>query len=145
MNCMSYSNTLAPFARAGQGQGLTQAAQNVLIVDDDAGMREMLALFLEEEGYRCDNASNGLDALSRLRSSTAPPCVILLDLNMPVMTGWEFRQEQQRDSELAGIPVAVISADRSLAQQPSVLDAVGVFTKPIDLPKLLDLVAQLCS
>src|SRR5687767_10378202 len=104
MNYLSYMSTVAPYAQSGQGQDLIESAQNILIVDDDAGMREMLALFLEDEGYRCENATNGLDALSRLRSSAAPPCVILLDLNMPVMTGWEFRQEQQRDSALAGIP-----------------------------------------
>src|ERR1051325_1993892 len=78
----------------------------VFIVEDDVDTREMLGRFLELEGYRVETASNGQVALERLGSGVGP-CVIVLDLMMPVMDGWQFRQAQIRDQSLAGIPVIV--------------------------------------
>jgi CheY-like chemotaxis protein len=121
------------------------SARSVLVVDDDVAINDMLTMFLEDEGYHVASAHDGAQALQQLRSSCYPPCVILLDLNMPVMTGWEFRHEQQRDPRLATIPVAIISADRSVRQQPRSIDAIDYFEKPIDLERLLTLIEQRCS
>ena len=81
----------------------------VLIVEDDLDTREMLGRFLELEGYTVETAENGKRALERLGSGVGA-CVILLDLMMPVVDGWQFRQEQISDATLAAIPVIVVSA-----------------------------------
>jgi CheY-like chemotaxis protein len=83
----------------------------ILIVDDDAAIREMLEVVLQVCGYEVDSAGNGAEALARLRSpSQDPPDLILLDLMMPEMNGWQFRAEQARDSALADIPVVLMTA-----------------------------------
>jgi CheY-like chemotaxis protein len=101
----------------------------------------MLGRFLELEGYNVELASNGKQALERLTEGVQP-CVILLDLMMPVMDGWQFRQEQIRDQQLADIPVIVVSAAGKgrLAD----IDANAYLTKPVDLEQLLDRVIEYC-
>src|SRR5579863_8670231 len=81
----------------------------VLIVEDDDGAREALSDCLEMEGFSVVSARNGKEALDYLHSSPAPK-IILLDLYMPVMTGWEFRAAQKQDSAIANIPVVVVTA-----------------------------------
>lgn len=120
-------------------------AHNVLVIDDDVAIRAMLHELLEDEGYQVHSARNGREALQTLRDRVVEPCVILLDLNMPIMTGWEFRAEQQRDPMISAIPVIVISADRSLEENSTPIDAVAYFPKPIDLRGLLQQVAQQCA
>lgn len=118
----------------------------VLIIDDDAAIREALILALEDEGYQVQSANNGRDALDRLRRSPRKPDLILLDLMMPVMSGWDFRREQERDPELADIPVVVLSADRSLyardgpATEHSV-NARAYLAKPVDIDTLVAVVS----
>jgi CheY-like chemotaxis protein len=115
----------------------------ILIVEDDVDMRESLGEILQCEGYRVAAAANGREALDHLRQAEAP-CIILLDLMMPVMSGWEFRQEQRDDPRLAQIPVAVLTGVRNSVEQISTLGAVGYFQKPVDLPALLATVAEYC-
>jgi CheY-like chemotaxis protein len=115
----------------------------ILIVEDDVEMRESLGEILQGEGYRVAGAANGLEALDRLRRGE-PPCIILLDLMMPVMSGWEFREVQRRDPRLAEIPVAIITGVRNAVDQMMTLGAVGYFQKPLDLNALLQTVAQHC-
>jgi CheY-like chemotaxis protein len=113
----------------------------ILIVEDDIDTREMLGRFLELEGYRVETAENGKRALERLGSGVEA-CVILLDLMMPVMDGWQFRLEQARNAELAGIPVIVVSAaGRERIQK---IDADAYLSKPVDLEELLGCVTQFC-
>src|ERR1700730_8122955 len=88
--------------------GTGQAAK-VLIVDDDFALRDALCAALEGEGFAVAAVSNGQEALDYLRSG-ARPSLVLLDLMMPIMNGWEFRAEQRQDPELADIPVIVLSA-----------------------------------
>ena len=76
---------------------------SILIVEDEDPIRSVLTEILEDEGYRVASVRNGLEALTYLRQH-AHPRLILLDLGMPVMTGWEFREEQQRDQAIARIP-----------------------------------------
>jgi CheY-like chemotaxis protein len=102
----------------------------------------MLGRFLELEGFDVELAANGKQALERL-SSGVHPCVILLDLMMPVMDGWQFRREQVRDRDLADIPVIVVSA--AGRERIAEIDANAYLTKPVDLEQLLERVSQYCS
>jgi CheY-like chemotaxis protein len=116
-------------------------SSTVFIIEDDVDTREMLAKFLELEGYNVELASNGRQALDRL-SDGADACVILLDLMMPVMDGWEFRRHQAQDQRLKAIPTIVVSAagrDR-MAQIP----ADAYLSKPVDMDELLSRVSQFC-
>ena len=113
----------------------------VLIVEDDLDTREMLGRFLELEGYKVETAENGKRALERLGSGVGA-CVILLDLMMPVMDGWQFRQEQVRDASLADIPVIVVSA--AGRERLEKIHANAYLSKPVDLDELLGCVTQFC-
>lgn len=117
-----------PFARNCATSSSPTAT--VLIVDDDADIRETLSLTLESSGYRTLTAANGEEALRVLRSSDAPPAVILLDLMMPGMNGWRFREEQVRDEALAGIPVVILSGAGDVAQKAAERGAAGCLEKP---------------
>jgi CheY-like chemotaxis protein len=114
----------------------------VFIVEDDLDTREMLEHFLETEGYAVETASNGKIALERLTGG-ARPAVILLDLMMPVMDGWQFRRAQVRDSSLAGIPVIVVSA--AGGERAKQIDADDYLSKPVNLDELLAHVTHYCS
>jgi len=113
----------------------------VLIVEDDLDTREMLGRFLELEGYTVETAENGKRALERLGSGVGA-CVILLDLMMPVMDGWQFRQEQIRDASLADIPVIVVSA--AGRERLEKIHANAYLSNPVDLDELLGCVTQFC-
>lgn len=117
------------------------AAADILVVDDDRGVREMLTQLLEEEGWRVTGISNGTDALNYLRNVPQPPRLILLDLMMPEMNGWQFRALQQSEPPLAAIPVVAISAAKDIHDETR-LDAVAYLSKPIDFDALFDLVER---
>jgi CheY-like chemotaxis protein len=122
-------------ARTTPQPGVTRhpAIPTVLIVDDEPDFRESLASVMRVKGYIVEEAANGTEALDKLRWGLQPQ-VILLDLQMRVMTGWDFRVEQLRDPQLATIPVIAMTAgpwkDR---------DAAGFnqrVQKPLDLERL---------
>src|SRR5439155_12456386 len=98
---------------SGSGVPGTGARPNrcVLVVEDDTDGRETLAELLEAEGYPVARAANGRQALDYLQRA-GPPGLILLDLLMPVMDGYQFRQRQRQDPVLASIPIAVVSVVR---------------------------------
>jgi len=112
----------------------------VLVVDDDQGGLEALSDILEYEGYTVERAQNGLQALEHLKQSRPLPSLIILDLLMPVMDGWEFRTRQKEDPELAEVPVLVITAISATAG----IDAAEILHKPIDVDALLRAVARHC-
>src|SRR5262245_41874314 len=99
----------------------------VLIVDDDQDIRDTLGGVLTEEGYRVVGAANGQEALDYLKDGERP-CLILLDLMMPVMDGWQFLKQQGMSPSLAEIPVVVITA--AGAQRTAQLKASAVLAKP---------------
>lgn len=109
----------------------------ILIVEDDLDIREALAEALGFEGYEVFLAENGQEALDVLRGGPLPD-VILLDLLMPVMSGWQFRQVQLADPALAGIPVIVVSASAPGDAQPN-----RYLPKPFSIEDLLSAVAEL--
>ncbi len=110
--------------------------KSILIVDDDADVREMLTQFFSIEGYIVSTAGNGKDALDQLRHGQRPD-LILLDLMMPVMDGWEFRMEQQRDPALSPIPVVVLSAVYNAPERAGLLGAADYMQKPVEFDRLI--------
>jgi CheY-like chemotaxis protein len=118
-------------------------SQQVLIVEDDPGLREALSQVLADEGYDSLSARDGLEAVNCLKKGNRPD-VILLDLSMPVVNGWEFRMFQKRDSDLARIPVILITAGGYTREEVAWLEPSALLPKPIDLPSLLSVVRKFC-
>jgi len=116
----------------------------ILVVDDDPDIRETLVEILEESGHEALSAANGNEALQTLRGASDPPCLILLDLMMPVMDGRAFREAQLADPALAPIPVIVISAFKDSGQTAQELEVAGHLSKPVTLDALLSVVDTYC-
>jgi CheY-like chemotaxis protein len=107
------------------------------VVDDDAGIREALADLLADEGYHVLAAANGREALDHLYAAGAPrPCVILLDLMMPVMNGSQFYAEMRADPALSSIPVVILSADAGIAEKSKPYGGRFI-TKPMGIDDVL--------
>jgi CheY-like chemotaxis protein len=125
--------------------GASDCPRAVLVVDDDASIRETLADLLGDEGYQVTTATNGAEALTLLRPpAELRPCVILLDLMMPIMSGQEFYAEQQRDPALAAIPIVVISADRNAALKAPAFGG-EYLCKPVRLETVLGVLSRHCA
>lgn len=110
----------------------------VLVVDDDPSIRENLRDFLSYDGCRVLVAGDGAEALAILRAASPRPALIILDLGMPKMDGWRFREEQSRDPELASIPIVVVTAD-ARAEVPGAI----VLRKPLRLEQVASAMARL--
>ena len=117
-------------------------AHPVLIVDDDTDIRTALVDVLEEHGYEAISAVNGRDALNKLRQAEPKPCLIVLDLMMPVMDGRSFREEQLKTPEFADIPVVVVTAYRDVTDD---LRGTDFLKKPVDLEDLLAAARKHCN
>jgi CheY-like chemotaxis protein len=115
-----------------------------LVVDDDPDVRLALSEALEREGFVVASAAHGLEALRVLRARGDAFDLVLLDLMMPVMNGWQFRREQQEDPALAAIPVLVLSAGSHIAEAAASIGATGYLRKPVDLHELLAMVGRSC-
>ena len=114
----------------------------ILIIEDDASIRDMLSECLGDEGYSVVTACDGQQGLNMLRASASAPDLILLDLAMPVMSGWTLLDVLQQDPLLAPIPLVVLSADSRVAKQPIIGARTPVVAKPVDLDDLLGVVAR---
>jgi CheY-like chemotaxis protein len=130
---------LARLFSATSGERLTDG-RTILVVDDDTDLRETIGELLVEEGYDARLYENGRAALESLRSGELEPKLILLDLMMPEMNGWQFREEQLRDERLRDIPVVVMTASRGLEANP--ITAQEVLLKPLGLGELVDAIAR---
>jgi CheY-like chemotaxis protein len=139
----------APLAGEAAGNGIGDgreagALAPILVVEDNPDVREAEAVMLESAGYRTVEADNGDHALRVLHTAAERPCLILLDLMMPVMDGIEFRRAQLADPALADIPVVVVSAfDR--AGDAAELQVNAYVPKPVDYDRLLATVEQHCG
>lgn len=118
--------------------GSAVAMGTVLVVEDDALIRDAVVELLEYEGFEAVAAGDGAQALRWLRRGEVAPAIILLDLMMPVMDGWQFRAALLADPELAAIPVLVMSAS-----DPEGVAADAVIAKPFDARSLLDAIGRL--
>jgi CheY-like chemotaxis protein len=110
----------------------------VLVVDDERDIRDSLGEFLTDEGFDVDVAADGAEALSLLGGEPLP-CVVILDLLMPVLSGTELYEKMQRDQRLSAIPVIVSTSDPSRAPSGN-----PILKKPISLDRLLDAVQRYC-
>ncbi len=119
--------------------------RGVLIVDDDTDIRETIEEVLADNDFPAVGVENGAVALERLRSDVQPPCVILLDMMMPVMDGRTFRLAQQHDPVLSNIPVVVLTAHASGERSARELKVAGFLKKPVDLQTLLDVIGRYCD
>ena len=114
----------------------------ILVVDDDPGIVGFLGLALVDEGYRVRSAANGRLALEQVTQNQ--PDLILLDMNMPVMDGWEFCQElRSRGGPYPSIPIVVMTAARDAATRAREVSAQGYLGKPFDLEQLFEMVNSL--
>jgi CheY-like chemotaxis protein len=121
------------------------ATHRIFVVDDEDMIRDSVVEFLDENGYEAVGAADGRDALDKLTASGPPPCLILLDLMMPVMDGRSFRELQLQTPELAAIPVVLFSAYQDVAKTAGELNAAGHLAKPLNLTALLQTVQRYCS
>ena len=115
----------------------------VLLVEDDAEMRDDLAFLLQHRGFNVVTAANGREALDRMRAE-GPPALLLLDLMMPVMDGWTLCAELKKDPALKDVPVVLLSGAGDLRAEAALLDVAAYLKKPIDLEKLYSIVARHC-
>jgi DNA-binding response OmpR family regulator len=117
----------------------------VLIVEDDEDIRADLAAILRIKGFHVNGAANGREALDFLLTKPTPPCVIVLDLMMPVMNGWELRAALKADARLAPVPVIIMSGAGRIEDSVPALEPAAVLVKPFELQRLLELVGRYCD
>jgi CheY-like chemotaxis protein len=115
----------------------------VLIVEDDRDIRKNLKILLESEGYVVDLAENGQVALDLLQTIAVLPSMIILDLMMPVMDGFQFRDQQKKHPRFANIPVAIMTADGHIEEKKVKTQADAALRKPANIDDILDLVKKL--
>ena len=108
----------------------------VMLVDDDEGARESLTELLEETGYSVLQADNGSAAWQLLEEVEGRCDIIVLDLMMPTMNGWDFRRKQRGDPRFAGIPVLLMSSGAHIASVSAELEAADYMSKPVEIADL---------
>ena len=114
----------------------------VLVVEDDADLREMMAQILTLEGFETDTATDGADALTQLQTPGRSPDVILLDMMMPRMDGWTFVDRQAGTPAIADIPVVVVSA--APRERLRGIRAAAILQKPLNFDELIATVRTHC-
>jgi CheY-like chemotaxis protein len=119
----------------------SKSKQIVLIVEDDDSIRETLRIVLETHGYSVSTAANGKEGIDLLLK-TPLPCLILLDLMMPVMDGWSFVEALEQETALAAIPVVVVTA---FSEAKRSIKAKEIIKKPVDIDLLLSVVKRYCG
>mgnify|MGYP001091741075 CR=1 FL=1 len=115
----------------------------VLIVDDERDTNDILASLVRGRGFEAIQVYSGAKAFEAIEK--AKPDLILLDLMMPNMDGWEFRAEQRRNREMTPVPTVILSADGNVDQNMEALQADGYLRKPIHIKTLLQLVERFCG
>ena len=114
----------------------------VLVVEDDDDIRYMLSMLLEQAGYRVDQARSGDEALEYLHRPDRAPCIVLLDLMMPRIDGWQVLEILQHEDRLLTIPVVVVSAVTTAKPLPP---GVRMLKKPVGAKALLDAIRECCG
>jgi CheY-like chemotaxis protein len=124
---------------------LEKKSAHILVVEDDPDIRESVVEILEDDGHVVTSAGDGREALDVLQSASPAPDLILLDLMMPVMSGYQFREEQLKLPAFASIPVLIVTADVNARSKVESLKVAGFVQKPLKIRPLLDLVDQLVA
>jgi CheY-like chemotaxis protein len=114
------------------------------VVDDDPAMRDAMVEACTSTGLRVVAVVDGREALNALEQGAVDPCLIILDLRMPTMDGWEFREHQLRDRRLAAIPVVVVSSYADPRREATSMGALAGMRKPIEIDEVLRLLAVTC-
>ena len=117
---------------------------NILVVEDDSTLRNAMGDLLGEEGISATRAENGQVGLDLLRAG-ARPCLVLLDLQMPIVDGFTFRRRQLEDPAIAGIPVVVMTGQPGKAQEAARLGVALTVSKPVPPSRVLGVVEQYCA
>ena len=114
----------------------------VLVVEDNDDVRNMMVVLLRSHSFETMSARNGAEGLERMRQRR--PCLVLLDMHMPVMDGWQFRDLQLQDAAIADVPVVCITA----MWKPQDVERqlrIPCLGKPVDFPSVLSAVEKACS
>jgi len=119
------------------------ASHTIMLVEDDPSTRRLMENWLDTEGYDVRTACNGREALALLKEES--PCLLVVDLNMPVMDGAELRRRQLRTPSVSAIPFVLVSADDNAARIGLELGIDEVIAKPFDPDRLLRVVAAYCA
>lgn len=117
----------------------------ILVVEDDQDIRDALRDGLEMMGYQVHTSSNGKEALAYLAQVQDYPCLIFLDLMMPIMDGWEFRTHQSADPRFSKIPVVVITANGNAKQKAEQMGASVGLQKPLEFERLFEVAQTYCN
>ena len=145
---LSQSDCLFILRRTGQplvwGTMPSSEKPVVLVVEDDPDALDAITAILADAGYDALGAANGVEALGQLGDHKGRCDLILLDLLMPVMNGWDFRRKQRETPAFAHIPVLLMSAGAHMATVSGELNAAGYVTKPVEMSDLLAVVRQHC-
>lgn len=123
----------------------TPCAAPILVIDDDEDILRMTSFVLNQLGYRVVVAADAQTGISELRDRGTRPCLILLDLMMPVMDGTAFRNEVRAIPDAAEIPIVILSGDDELATKAANLQVAGFERKPISVARLSALAEKYCQ
>ncbi len=116
--------------------------RTIMVIEDDPDGLEALSAVLQHGGYAVIEATDGAQALHALETGSIPD-MILLDLMLPVMDGWQFLAEQRARPALASIPVVLVSGERDLRRRANELGVAGALVKPVEIDELLSIIEQL--
>jgi CheY-like chemotaxis protein len=116
----------------------------ILVIEDDSDARDMLCTWLQAHGYETIAAGDGREALGKMELASEL-CLILLDLMMPGMTGWQFRTSQRSHRRFRKVPVVIMTAHPNPAGEAEWLDPEDVLLKPLDLQAVLKIVHRCCG
>ena len=119
-------------------------SKSILVVEDDEDIARNIALLLTDEGYSVTSAANGRCAFDYLQSAKTLPSLILLDLMMPVMDGFQFREEQRIHPRFSIIPVVVMTADGQFQIKKLTASVRAFVKKPVDIDMFLEVVQECC-
>lgn len=117
----------------------------IFVVEDSKDLRDLIKILFDGEGYATEFACDGLEALQKLRSLQQMPSLILLDLMMPGMDGFQFRAEQQKDPRLSKIPVLIMTADANAKRKAKQLGTTGYLRKPVEVNVLIKVAEKYCA
>ncbi len=117
--------------------------REVMVVEDHDDIREALVELIENSGYPAVGVRNGMEALQHLEDGHTPG-LIVLDLMLPVMSGWEFRRRQMTNANWSSIPIVLVSGVDHLEKEATRLQAIAFITKPFNFDKLLKVITERC-